>query len=454
MFIFGTLRKGDFSIGKKNKHSSLLFLLTSLFSVTISLSVSETVNAAPLKGEDSDQTYVDAYRELDPFLFELINIDPSSKTGLGHESDDDLVLDGESDHSRFRRVAGGRSVLWQLYPWLGGLEQIDRDDRYKKDFEYNTPAPKPSTASSTATTTTLPATTTDLTNNTMTVTPLTQLITTTVKSRFSATDDFECSAVLVHRYWAMTVAHCLERNISENTKKYVKLTFINPATNKLIKRTTNLYIRHPNYFDTGDKKPREFQNLQALPASMTMTNDIAFIRLRRPIDEINPVKIKWREISDSDIEKRQLKATVCGWGKIKASGDYADQLQCASLHLISGRKCNKLYNPYKEYKHVSVSDREICAADLPDYMKDACKGDSGGPLFQMHRNKKTGAKEPYVIGLVSSGDRCAKKHKPGTYTRLSSFEHFGRCFIEDNMTCDYLINFYEDKKLNKFPDFL
>ena len=47
--------------------------------------------------------------------------------------------------------------------------------------------------------------------------------------------------------------------------------------------------------------------------------------------------------------------------------------------------------------------------------KDACVGDSGGPLICVQEDQ-----QPVVWGLVSQGIKCAEADAPGIYTRVSS----------------------------------
>ena len=58
---------------------------------------------------------------------------------------------------------------------------------------------------------------------------------------------------------------------------------------------------------------------------------------------------------------------------------------------------------------------------------DACKGDSGGPLFQANTENRT-----TLIGIVSGGIDCYKG-VPGWYTRVESFTHWIRCIVDQSV---------------------
>ena len=58
-------------------------------------------------------------------------------------------------------------------------------------------------------------------------------------------------------------------------------------------------------------------------------------------------------------------------------------------------------------------DSMICAGYRGIGGKDACTGDSGGPLICKHGNKAV------LVGVVSWGRRCAEPNHPGVYSRVT-----------------------------------
>jgi len=138
--------------------------------------------------------------------------------------------------------------------------------------------------------------------------------------------------------------------------------------------------------------------------------DVALLKLATKIDlksnpEICPICIPPPGVFS---EHNGQKLMVIGWGLAhQDAGATTKPLQKLEVPVINLAVCEKMMD-------MKLTSRMICAG-FKEGVKDACLGDSGGPLFE--RPPKTGGKHTQV-GIVSWGEGCAKKDRPGVYTNL------------------------------------
>ena len=76
-------------------------------------------------------------------------------------------------------------------------------------------------------------------------------------------------------------------------------------------------------------------------------------------------------LPDPTLDYDNVTAVLTGWGKITVTGPQADVLQEVNVSTITNQQCGE------KHGHHRITPAIICAG-APG--KDACKGDSGGPL--------------------------------------------------------------------------
>jgi len=113
----------------------------------------------------------------------------------------------------------------------------------------------------------------------------------------------------------------------------------------------------------------------------------------------------------------KAKFVVSGWGKTRYYPSCSDEiLNAVEVYHLSDEYCQSAYanwGPNGE-KPVQITERMICAGHKGEGEKDACSGDSGGPLTW--RDPKTD--EIKLIGAVSWGWECALPDYPGVYADI------------------------------------
>lgn len=101
------------------------------------------------------------------------------------------------------------------------------------------------------------------------------------------------------------------------------------------------------------------------------------------------------------------KNCVIGCMYVCMLGSGASILQKAQVRIINSTVCNRLMGG-------QITSRMTCAGVLTGGV-DACQGDSGGPL------SSPGTSRMFLAGVVSWGDGCARRDKPGIYSTVTKF---------------------------------
>ncbi|XP_075906554.1 transmembrane protease serine 7 [Nelusetta ayraudi] len=150
----------------------------------------------------------------------------------------------------------------------------------------------------------------------------------------------------------------------------------------------------------------------------TFDYDIALLQLKRPWPAslgllVQPVCLPPASHSVGSSHR----CWVTGWG-YRSEEDKAlpSVLQKAEVSLMSQTDCKKSYGP--------VSPRMLCAG-VPSGERDACRGDSGGPLSC----RAPGGGRWFLVGIVSWGAGCGRPNLPGVYTRVNKFTSWIRSHI-------------------------
>lgn len=162
----------------------------------------------------------------------------------------------------------------------------------------------------------------------------------------------------------------------------------------------------------------------------TFENDILLLKLDSPVQKVViPVN------TNSTIPLANESLTVIGFGDREAREESSstgspvpvgnskrvdvldsrkrddDILQEVDILSIPSNVCNS-----EEMYRGFVNPNVMMCAGMVEGGKDACTGDSGGPLIHT-----TDTGEMVQVGIVSFGAGCARPNRPGVYVRVSSF---------------------------------
>ncbi|KAA0702234.1 Suppressor of tumorigenicity 14 protein -like protein [Triplophysa tibetana] len=215
------------------------------------------------------------------------------------------------------------------------------------------------------------------------------------------TDGHVCGASIISNKWLLSASHCfIQPNSPDHKEPSNWKTFsgmrdqLNPDRTAVQERNLKTIITHPSY------------------NPMSYDYDISLLELSQPLNftnTVHPICLP----APSHVFSAGSSCFVTGWGTLREGGSVAQILQKADVKVINDTICNMVTEG-------QVTSRMMCSGYLGGGV-DACQGDSGGPLACQSDVGKW-----FQAGIVSWGEGCARKNKPGVYTRVTKLRDWIR----------------------------
>ncbi|XP_072715862.1 granzyme A-like [Ciconia boyciana] len=192
-----------------------------------------------------------------------------------------------------------------------------------------------------------------------------------------------CGGALVAKQWVLTAAHC------KVSKSEVRV------------------VLGAHRASIAEKEQQIFKVMQYFPhpqfGRSSKENDIMLLKLNGAAKLDKYVQPLLLPDSCEDITPGTM-CKVAGWG-VTSSGKPSKYIWETTLKIVNRKSCESKYGNYTK-----ITINMLCAIGKERFFKrDACEGDSGGPLICAGR----------YSGILSFGKGCGRRDMPGVYTRLT-----------------------------------
>ncbi|XP_058808152.1 trypsin-1-like [Phymastichus coffea] len=203
-----------------------------------------------------------------------------------------------------------------------------------------------------------------------------------------------CGGSIIDENYVVTACHCVDDLLPRDITVRAGSSKIGQGGS--VHEVTKV-IRHENYNT----------NIYSIPS-----NDVALLKLNEPIhfdDTRQPIDL----FKQGEVSAPGNMSVITGWGD--TGKGISTQLQTVTIPIVDKNLCN---NVYKRYGGVPAG--EICAGYYGIGGKDACIGDSGGPLTINGR----------LAGIISWGFECGSADYPGVYTEIAYYHDWIKKHIQ------------------------